>query len=374
MTLWSSVSASMPDPATTDELDVTREVVLDKSVGVLNQMLGASNLQRMASITSATVLGRAACEHAEIAEGGPTPFGLRHFVAPEEGTGYWDFFRPLPHVLISISECTYRKTTWASVQGEDIYKIRLLCCGRLIAPDHTPILEGSGLYSAFYRRGADTGYFIGGGQPVRLVVIHMFKDAFEQALGLAPNEVPLRYANAAADPQAFERVERLSPKLFDAANDLLESRYTFAGKLRASFIQAKCREILALLLNDARNAELDESLGRRLSSRDRNIVEDAREYLLVNYRDPPSISLLARRVGMSATKLKSAFKFVCGSTIHAFVKEVRMRKASELLLSGDYTISEVAYAVGYDHAANFTAAFRKHYGFVPSALKPRGSR
>lgn len=376
MSRASALSSANTRLGTADELVVTPETVLSKTVGEVSRLLGLSNLAALSTAPAATVLGRATHERPtiEAAARRHTPLGVRHFVAPQEGSGYWDFFSPLPHVMVSITDCVYRIPAWAPVHGESIFKLRLLCSGRLLAADRSPLLEGRGLYASFHQQGADSGYYIDSGQPVRMVIIHMFPEAFENALGMTPQELPGSYANAATDPDAFRRVSLLSPKLYDAAVDLLESRYACVGKLRMNFIQAKCLEILTLLLNDARNAELDASLGARLTSRDRNIVEDAREYLLENFRAPPSISLLARRVGMSPTKLKSAFKHVCGSTIHTFVQDVRMRKASALLLAGDRTVSEIAYAVGYDHPANFTSAFRKHYGFLPSALKPRRAR
>lgn len=54
-----------------------------------------------------------------------------------------------------------------------------------------------------------------------------------------------------------------------------------------------------------------------------------------------------------------------GKTIYDYVLQCRMEHACELLLTGDYSVAEVAYRVGYDYPANFTAAFRRVYGRLP---------
>ena len=48
-----------------------------------------------------------------------------------------------------------------------------------------------------------------------------------------------------------------------------------------------------------------------------------------------------------------------------------MQKAKDMLLSEKYQIGEVAEAVGYRHATHFTNAFKKFFGYLPSALKAK---
>jgi hypothetical protein len=58
---------------------------------------------------------------------GAMPVGLRHVLSADEGTGYWDFFQPMPHVMLSITDCTYRSLHPTQVPGEDVFKVRVLC-------------------------------------------------------------------------------------------------------------------------------------------------------------------------------------------------------------------------------------------------------
>ena len=45
--------------------------------------------------------------------------------------------------------------------------------------------------------------------------------------------------------------------------------------------------------------------------------------------------------------------------------EQRLAQAAQLLLEGDWNVSEVAAIVGYGKASNFAAAFKKRYGVAP---------
>ncbi|WP_417559700.1 helix-turn-helix domain-containing protein [Marinomonas sp.] len=44
-----------------------------------------------------------------------------------------------------------------------------------------------------------------------------------------------------------------------------------------------------------------------------------------------------------------------------------MHKAWELLTSG-YQVAQTAYAVGYEHPSNFSAAFNRFYGCPPKSI------
>ncbi|WP_208888255.1 helix-turn-helix domain-containing protein [Roseburia intestinalis] len=64
---------------------------------------------------------------------------------------------------------------------------------------------------------------------------------------------------------------------------------------------------------------------------------------------------------MNTTTLKSVFKAVYGMPIASYMKEYRMKLASNMLLQEDKSISEIAAAVGYKSQSKFTSAFRDIY-------------
>lgn len=95
----------------------------------------------------------------------------------------------------------------------------------------------------------------------------------------------------------------------------------------------------------------------------------ARRIVTTQFSPPPQIGQIARRVGMSDTKLKRAFKARFGTTLFDMSVEVRMRHALELLRCKRMSVGQVAYAVGYSHQTTFASAFKQHFGFLPSTAR-----
>ena len=84
---------------------------------------------------------------------------------------------------------------------------------------------------------------------------------------------------------------------------------------------------------------------------------------------PPSLVDLSRIVGLNRNKLNHGFKVLYGDTAFNLLRHERLSKARSLLSDSDLSLPEIAFAVGYNSQANFTTAFRKHYGRTPKAVR-----
>lgn len=105
--------------------------------------------------------------------------------------------------------------------------------------------------------------------------------------------------------------------------------------------------------------------------RQRVAVDEARQILHGEFAQAHTIASLARRVRLNECYLKSAFRRLTGQTIAAYLRGIRMARARELIESGQMNILRAATFVGYTNPSMFAAAFRAHFGFTPSCLKPR---
>ncbi|MBC8052664.1 MAG: response regulator [Sphingobacteriaceae bacterium] len=74
---------------------------------------------------------------------------------------------------------------------------------------------------------------------------------------------------------------------------------------------------------------------------------------------------LAVALKLSRRQLYRKLKAITNNTPHDFITKVRLQKSTELLLTGDYTISQIAYMVGFSEPANFTRTFTKEYKVSP---------
>lgn len=81
------------------------------------------------------------------------------------------------------------------------------------------------------------------------------------------------------------------------------------------------------------------------------------------------ITDLATDEGVSAATLKSHFALVFGKPISSYLKERRIEKAKELLITGKMSIEEISNTVGYENQAKFAAMFREETGVSPTEYR-----
>ncbi len=101
------------------------------------------------------------------------------------------------------------------------------------------------------------------------------------------------------------------------------------------------------------------------------IFEEAAGILAAELARPITIGEIARRVASSPRQLQRSFSEVGGLSFRAYLREVRMSRAADLLSSTDIPVSEVARHVGYREHSQFTKAFKRAHGATPSEFRRR---
>lgn len=96
---------------------------------------------------------------------------------------------------------------------------------------------------------------------------------------------------------------------------------------------------------------------------------EIRKYIDANAATIDSLSALAARFAISQSKLKQDFQSAFGTSAREYLLERRLLIGRNTILRDGSSIAEAAYKAGYQHPANFTSAFTKHFGYPPSRLK-----
>lgn len=102
-------------------------------------------------------------------------------------------------------------------------------------------------------------------------------------------------------------------------------------------------------------------------------VERARHAASIMEQCPKShfpISQLADKVKLPEKRLKAVFKQLYGLGLYAYLRQVRMEKAKELLLEGK-SIKVIIHVIGFENESNFCKAFRKAFKESPRTWKRR---
>ena len=95
------------------------------------------------------------------------------------------------------------------------------------------------------------------------------------------------------------------------------------------------------------------------------LVRAATALLLQNMTYPPSPEELARRLGTNEKRLNEAFQASFSQPIFGWLRQQRLRIASDLLVQTDTPIGDIALHCGYSTAANFSTAFRERFNVSP---------
>jgi AraC-like DNA-binding protein len=82
-----------------------------------------------------------------------------------------------------------------------------------------------------------------------------------------------------------------------------------------------------------------------------------------------SVEVLAERLAMHRSRLHERLRHLTGLPPVQLLIRWRLERAAALLENGSASISEAAYAVGFQSVEHFSRSFRKHYGQPPSAYR-----
>ena len=83
------------------------------------------------------------------------------------------------------------------------------------------------------------------------------------------------------------------------------------------------------------------------------------------------VTSLAKELGMSRTTLHRKVKSVVKKSVSVFIRETRLKRAHELLIKKEGTVSEIAYQVGFSSATYFHTCFHNYYGYSPGEAAAR---
>jgi AraC-like DNA-binding protein len=140
----------------------------------------------------------------------------------------------------------------------------------------------------------------------------------------------------------------------------------FTGAARKLYAQARILDYLAGLINFT----LSDNLLGPTPVPDKKI-DSLHHHLISLEGSIPTLLDLAKEFGVSARRLNSDFAAKFGQSIYNFVTDHRLTQAHAALLSEPVPLKTLAKRLGYSHVNNFSAAFKKKFGYRPGSLRRR---
>ncbi|PKK37121.1 hybrid sensor histidine kinase/response regulator [Siphonobacter sp. SORGH_AS_0500] len=100
---------------------------------------------------------------------------------------------------------------------------------------------------------------------------------------------------------------------------------------------------------------------------DKQFLEKAMQIVESQLQEPDfNVQILVQEMGMSQSVFYRRLKSITGQTVVEFIRDIRMKRAAQLLASTNIRVSDVAYQVGIEDVKYFRKMFQKLYNVPPS--------
>ena len=80
---------------------------------------------------------------------------------------------------------------------------------------------------------------------------------------------------------------------------------------------------------------------------------------------------LVQELAVSRSVFFKKLKTLTGLAPIEFIKEMRVKRAAQLIESGDYNMTQIAYMVGINDPRYFSKCFKQRFGMTPTEYKDK---
>ncbi|MBW4622896.1 MAG: AraC family transcriptional regulator [Cyanosarcina radialis HA8281-LM2] len=222
------------------------------------------------------------------------------------------------------------------------------------------VLYGSGLSPKQIATGS--GQF-----PILEVIVIMWPEVLKNFAGDRSTLPPeWQHLIGTSTHISYARVGALSPTMQGVLWQIV--RCPYGGMIKRMYLECKALELATLILEQEREVQQGRQSLSHLKSDEVDRIHQARNILLQNLEQPPSLPELARQAGLNEKALKQGFRQVFGKPVFGYLHDYRMHQAQQLLMTGEMKVGEVMQQVGFRDRGYFAAAFRKKFGANPRAI------
>ena len=154
----------------------------------------------------------------------------------------------------------------------------------------------------------------------------------------------------------------ISSSLKFVLNQLVDKK--LHGALQSIYMKGKIYELLSLYFNISEETESDHC---PFMANEETVaqIKKAKDIIIENMANPPSLEELSKQVGLNIKKLKMGFKEFYGTPVYTFLLNYKLDFSKKLLEENKLNVSEIATQIGYSNSSHFIAAFKKRFDITP---------
>ena len=136
-----------------------------------------------------------------------------------------------------------------------------------------------------------------------------------------------------------------------------------SDKIDLIYLKAKAMELLTYYFSE--DSKKPKKPGKWTDKRSIEKIKKAKQLLIKDINEPPSVEQLADEVLLPVNVLKKGFKELYGEPVYKYILNYKLELARQLLLSKQYSIKEISYQMGYSAPTHFVVAFKNKFGVTP---------
>src|SRR5690554_485687 len=158
-------------------------------------------------------------------------------------------------------------------------------------------------------------------------------------------------------PKQYESITKFASQIFDLYHSDADMKHLSIGAF------------LKLLLIECNNICSINPIESDVDTTGDNLIKSFRKAVNEHYKKEHSTTYYAGLLHITPDHLNRTFRSKVGKTAKDFIQSRIITEAKRLLYFTDLTTKEIAYELGFNEPANFSAFFKKHTDLSPSEFK-----
>lgn len=168
-----------------------------------------------------------------------------------------------------------------------------------------------------------------------------------------------------------QRLGSLTERLFSASNQIrpafecILDEHRFPSSASPIIARAGLHQLIGFLIRDHDMYVGGHKGSKPISSQ----IQSAVDLISHSLGDPPPIDTVANEVCMSPGHFRARFRRETGFTPYEFLTRCRIDKAKDMLLKDRWSVTDVAFQLGYSSSQNFASSFKRQTGMTPTFFR-----
>ena len=277
---------------------------------------------------------------------------------PEVGAGHTRFVRLAPGAILAMSRFQVDRPLKVSghLDGNVTFTLNLGGGYRITLGGRTLCLSGPSALVVKHPASSQSSVEYLPGVKTEIISVVFSGAQALHAFGLGRGDLLPALRVCAAESPAIEACAALQ-------------HAPYAGQLRSMYLQAKVRELICHIL--AAPVIADGARRQQKAGTNAKNIAAVVESQLSRVDRHVSVEEIAEEIGVSTNHLRRMYRSARGCTIRDAALKARMTRARHLLSETRLPIIDIALALGYEHHASFSTAYRKEFGETPMRTRRR---